>query len=397
MDSIITSKVLCKAYPLAIHVSIKRNIDLIPQGSTLRLVRSYLPTYRIIDLSKRYNLHIYDLPISDLYKDKDLLEKENIPCVWATTKDTLAYAVWEDSFITEDKPLIVKTTQDYMKWKLELPNTLPLHYAYELIDQKFGCSVILNKLIDGDDTAIEVMLKEGNEIAVYVDTMNELLNKELSFDAKLNDHDIICANIPGANSMVFSNNLDMGVYDAAMIFRYQPNINKLRNTLYAIAPDINVGKVCDNLGGGGHKDVGGFTSLKLPFTTTASNAINVDYTQYLDKNLLTAAVNKHIYANVHGYQTNAFYGEVHGEPAVFYNSPYLTNSDFFTNINTEGCKVKVLFCLNGRGLYRIACQSVDGTLLDDRFGSLYGTYSIDTKPSLDGCVFKNTNIQQEVF
>lgn len=397
MDSIISSKILCKFYSDACHLSIKRDIDLLPQGSTLLLVRSYLTVSAVLELAKRYNVYVYDLPISDLYQGREKLVAQNIKCLWATTKDTLAYAIWENYYTAIDRPMIVKYTQDYMKWKFDLPETRSVHYAYELVDQKFGQSSILNALIDKDDSSLNKMITDGNDIDTYVNSINEILNKELSFDATLDGSSVICANIPGNNSMVFAENIELGAYELAMLFRYQPGNNKVRSTLFGISPELDVGAICKEHGGGGHTGVGGFTSKGLPFSRMTTVMEAVDYSKYLDKSLLTVPVLKYIYNNIHGYQGNAFYGTIFGKKAVFYNSPYLTDSDFFTNIRIDDCEVKVLFCINGQGLYRISSESSNGELLDDRFGTVCGKYRIDVKPELLECTFNNKNIANDMF
>ena len=201
----------------------------------------------------------------------------------------------------------------------------------------------------------------------------------------------------GASSLFFSYKLDIDVYEIAMTFALVPQSGKIRHTLYAIDPEINVGTIAALHGGGGHKGAAGFVESNMVFGKLESIAGDIDYNTLLDHNLITSSVSQYIYANIHGYQRNAFYGTYQGKKCVFYNTPYLTISDYFAEIFTDDCEIAVTFCLNGTGMYRIATKSLTSDKLPDSFGNQFGDYRIEQLPELVGATFNKSFLEPEIF
>ena len=399
MDSIAGAKVLCKAHPDATHLSATRKHYDFPEGSILMLVRSYLKIEHIVTLSKRFEIVIFDLDISELFEAKDELTKAGCQCHFSEHDQTISDYLWNHCFPGKSTPVFLKHVYDYMRWEFKLNNSLAIHYAYENIDSKFGNNSQgwFNALLSDDAYILNRMIEEGKQIEQYLLIVHGQLNKELCFKTTLEDHSLICANIPGVNSLFFSKFQDIYSFDAAVVFGYQPSIHRIRHTIYRINEDIDVGTIAKQHGGGGHAYAAGFTTPGFLFNIMESDGGEVDYDKIISSSLMSAPVLKHIEMNIYAWQKNAFYGTIFGENAVFYNSPYLVQTNFFSSVSTRDCKIKVQFCLNGQGLYRIACQSVDGMPLPSKFGKRFGNYSVDIVPHLHHAVFNDDRIKQDIF
>jgi hypothetical protein len=402
MDSIMASKIICKAIPGSIHLAASRKQIDVPNGSLIYLVRPYMGYRRICDLLHNYEVRLIDYDVSDEYKSKDLLESNGCKTTWVKTKENvLSEVVWDMFFNGKEKPEIIKHVRDYMKWEFQIENTLAIHYGYELIIPKFGSnSSVFGKLLDNDVDALNHLKAGGLEIKGYVDFVNSELLKELGFSATIDGRPVICANIAGVNSLFFNvDGTQIDSYDIAQTFYYVPANNMVHSAIYAISDDIDVGKLAsDHFQGGGNRGAAGFNTRGLPFDKIEAETMGTtDYEGMIKASIKSSNIIQYVKSKIHGWPRNTFYGTWRGMSAVFYNTPFLIGTDFFEKMDTRGCDVRVTFCMLGNGHYRIACKGKDGFPLPDEFGKKVDAYSIETLPELVHATFTKGEIKKDMF
>jgi len=257
---------------------------------------------------------------------------------------------------------------------------------------------LFNKILDDDKAIMDELLSCGTDIQKYYDILFKCLLNELSFEADIDKIPTLCANVSGVNSLFFSHYPMFDHFDIAMTFSYQPSTNNIRHTLYSINPEINVDKIAKTYKGGGHKGAAGFTWNQLPFKCIKSNSSSKpDYATMLNASIMSGNVIEYIKRKIHCWQRNVFYGTWKGKKAVFCNSPILTSTDFFENIDVTDCELKIQFCMVCNGMYRIACQSTNGLDLSDEYGDKYDKYRISILPDLTYATFTSANIEKDVF
>lgn len=244
---------------------------------------------------------------------------------------------------------------------------------------------------------MNTLVENGTAIQKYLDETNANLCKELAFEAKIGEHSVICANAPGVSSQFFAAKTDVDHYDVALAFGFIPSNGKIRCTLYAIDPEVDVSAIAKQFGGGGHKGAAGFTSYSLPFVQFSCAGAPHNWDALDNDTQLPPAVIEYLHQRIHGFQSRAFYGKYRGKEAVFYNSPYLTPTPFFSQIKTGGYEVGVQFSMTSSGMYRVASTSLTDEALPFDFGEEHGKYRIEEVGILSEAIFNQGGIDQDIL
>jgi len=96
----------------------------------------------------------------------------------------------------------------------------------------------------------------------YAKSLCSTIGKVVDFEG----YKCFACNIPKPNSEWFKS-VDASLYDIMMPFYYNMNTEQFIVSLYTTNPDINVAKIAEKHGGGGHNGAAGFQCKDLPWRT----------------------------------------------------------------------------------------------------------------------------------
>lgn len=169
-----------------------------------------------------------------------------------------------DISMTYDVPLFTKLIADWDVWDFKYGNdtryfvtafnaesTQPFEEFWEglIWDMNFKKVSVVNKMIE--DGKIMIKYRDG-----YMKDYTKL-----GFEVNFEGYRCFAMNIGNANSEFFKS-IDDGSYDILMPFVF--NGEKWRVSMYSKGK-VDVSKIAEKYGGGGHKNASGFVCEKLPF------------------------------------------------------------------------------------------------------------------------------------
>jgi oligoribonuclease NrnB/cAMP/cGMP phosphodiesterase (DHH superfamily) len=120
-----------------------------------------------------------------------------------------------------------------------------------------------NKIFNNNQKFLKDTINNGKTINEYLLQMNKKLFKENGFEITFEDKKAVVINSLIKGSQLFESVYDKKIHDIMMVFAFAKNIYTV--SIYTEKNDIDVSKIANKYGGGGHKQAAGFTCKKLPF------------------------------------------------------------------------------------------------------------------------------------
>lgn len=115
----------------------------------------------------------------------------------------------------------------------------------------------------GDQSFTNKIIEEGKIIVKYRGQQNKNYIKATGFEIEWNDYRCLMSNSLMNNSKLFDSRYDPEQHDLMIMFGWKRDHWKI--VIATDKPEIDVGAICKEFDGGGHKAIGGFQSKELPF------------------------------------------------------------------------------------------------------------------------------------
>jgi len=145
----------------------------------------------------------------------------------------------------------------YDVWDHSDPRTLPFQYAMRMENTHPQNQMLWKNLIRKNESTYKRILRAGELILKYQRSRNRAIIKARGFETEFAGMKVLACNAQLASSMLFESHWDPEKYEAMVTFAMLPN-GKWTVSLYTDREDVDVSKICKNLGGGGHKNAAGF-------------------------------------------------------------------------------------------------------------------------------------------
>jgi len=165
-----------------------------------------------------------------------------------------AYYCWKYFFPDKKVPDFVRYTSDYDTWAHTMPESMAFNAAMYNEPMPTINSYDWNRLLD--DTYMEYLLNSGRRILEFADIKRRAVKSHI-FQTTFMGHKTAAINMRNTNSTIFD---DCGIECSIMMtFGKYANLENPRVTIYSTDNTVNVGKLAESLGGGGHAGAAGFT------------------------------------------------------------------------------------------------------------------------------------------
>lgn len=398
-DAVLAAKVFIHKHPNSVHLSASRKARDIPKGEPIIFIKPYGDT--ILEYLGRNPVTLLQYEQTELYSKKDILTEKGCVCHWLDHNESCCTYMWSLCHDNFEYPDVIRFTHDYVKWELRYEDSIMFHYGMSIVPRKLTTETtsLYLQLIDGDESLLRHILRDGEHIRRYVDHTQEQLYKELTFSSSLSKYSTICANIQGVNSFFFEQHPCVTDYDLAISFGISCSNASIRHTLFRLNPNMDVKTVAKGYGGDGHPGVAGFVSTQLELAYTKHQGSPVEVSELVDllgpeEQLDCVRLFIRLNYLVHPYQAkSAWYN---GKRALVANTPYLTREFLFSQVTKYDEELCVSFCMNGQGLYRVAVTTIVGTDPGEEYGELIGeSYRVSIIPYLN--LLTHVEFSQDVF
>ncbi len=158
----------------------------------------------------------------------------------------------------EDIPMFLQYVSDFDCWIHKYEESLYFKYAIETTDYD-ALDIIWNRLVRdskiADNPHLKTMIENGKVISKYVEKEYEQYRKMYAYESVIDDIECLVVN-RSCNSLVFGELIKD--YPIVAIWAYNGKVYKY--SLYSERPEIDVSKIAEKFGGGGHKGAAGFVS-----------------------------------------------------------------------------------------------------------------------------------------
>jgi oligoribonuclease NrnB/cAMP/cGMP phosphodiesterase (DHH superfamily) len=171
---------------------------------------------------------------------------------------------WDHLHSQSEAPLAVYLLGRYDVWDHEDPRVLPFqygtrHYKSTLPEEKFWMVLLsFGAITDMNNNTI---LETGEVILEYQAKQDAMYARGMAYEAEFHGHQVIVMNKAYSNSKVFDSVYDPEKHDFMVLYGVKPG--EIKYSLYCDKPEINVSKIAEQYGGGGHAGAAGFYSEKL--------------------------------------------------------------------------------------------------------------------------------------
>lgn len=217
----------------------------------------------MIKLARSCRLHWIDHHVS-AYNEA---MKRNFECdLWfVDCKNAACELVWE---YVMDKPLpdSVHLLGRHDVFDHTDPKTLPFQFGMRMIKDTRPDNFVLWKSLFSSsvgNSKVNDIIEKGRIILEYTNSENEKHARACSFETFFDGYSCIAVNKALANSMIFDSVYDDKKHDLMIVFGFRKG--KWLVSLYTKKDDIDVSKIAQRYGGGGHKKAAGFPCKELPF------------------------------------------------------------------------------------------------------------------------------------
>jgi len=149
----------------------------------------------------------------------------------------------------------------YDVWNHTDPRVLPFQYGIRAINKTLPHSRIWGTILGEDTRYIEAICRNGVAIYKYQQKQNEEYAKSMAYATDFEEYKAIVINGALMNSLIFDSVYNAERHDIMILFSVTKN--GFKYSLYSKNPNIDVSKIAEAYGGGGHEHAAGFQSNDL--------------------------------------------------------------------------------------------------------------------------------------
>lgn len=167
---------------------------------------------------------------------------------------------WEYFYPNKSMPLGIKLLGLNDIFDLKDKRVRPFEYAVQALGVNRPTDKIWKELIN-DEVDINAMVEKGRAILSYIRNRNFRLVRAQAFVSEFEGYKCICANIAQGYSEFYDSLDNLSDYDVMINF-YMNKKNCWNLSFYTAKDNVNVAKIAEKFGGGGHAKAAGASSLK---------------------------------------------------------------------------------------------------------------------------------------
>ena len=224
-----------------------------------------LPVDFMFKLSKEKDFVWIDHHVSVIEQYENVLKNENLEPIKGIRRVGTAAMIltWEYFYPNEALPLGIKLLGLNDIFDLKDKRVRAFEYAMQAVGVNRPTDKVWREIIE-DKMDIPSMVEKGKAILSYIRNRNFRLVRAEAFVSEFEGYKCICANIPQGYSEFYDSLDNIKDYDVMINF-FMNKKNCWNLSFYTARDDIDVSKLAEKFGGGGHAKAAGASSLnKLP-------------------------------------------------------------------------------------------------------------------------------------
>lgn len=167
---------------------------------------------------------------------------------------------WEYFYPNKELPLGIKLLGLNDIFDLKDKRVRPFEYAMQALGVNRPTDKVWEELIN-ETMDINAMVEKGKAILSYIRNRNFRLVRAQAFESQYNGLKCICANMPQGYSEFYDSLDNIKDYDMMVNF-FMNKKNCWNLSFYTAKDNVDVSKIAEQFGGGGHAKAAGASSLK---------------------------------------------------------------------------------------------------------------------------------------
>lgn len=221
-----------------------------------------LPVDFMFELSEKIDFIWIDHHISVIEQYEQKKELENLPPIKGLRQVGTAAIVLTWQYFYPDRPLPLGIKLLGLNDIFDLRDKRVRAFEYAM--QSLGINRPTDKVwtdIINDEMDIGMMVEKGKAILSYIRNRNFRLVRAQAFVSEFEGYKCICANMPQGQSEFYDSLENIREYDVMINF-FMNKKNCWNLSFYTARDDVDVSKLAEKFGGGGHAKAAGASSLK---------------------------------------------------------------------------------------------------------------------------------------
>ncbi len=221
-----------------------------------------LPVDFMFKLSQEKDFVWIDHHISVIEQYESKLQSEGLEPIKGIRRVGTAAMIltWEYFYPNKELPLGIKLLGLNDIFDLRDKRVRAFEYAMQAIGVNRPTDKVWKELIE-DTMDIDSMVEKGKAILSYIRNRNFRLVRAEAFVSEFEGYKCICANMPQGYSEFYDSLDNIKDYDVMINF-FMNKKNCWNLSFYTAKDDVDVSKIAEKFGGGGHAKAAGASSLK---------------------------------------------------------------------------------------------------------------------------------------
>ncbi|MBE6450880.1 MAG: hypothetical protein E7016_02820 [Alphaproteobacteria bacterium] len=221
-----------------------------------------LPVDYMFKLSQEKDFVWIDHHISVIEQYENMLKAQNLEPIKGIRRVGTAAMVltWEYFYPNKDLPLGIKLLGLNDIFDLKDKRVRAFEYAMQAIGVNRPTDKVWKEVIE-DTMDIPSMVEKGKAILSYIRNRNFRLVRAEAFVSEFEGYTCICANMPQGYSEFYDSLDNIKDYDVMINF-FMNKKNCWNLSFYTAKDNVDVSKIAEKFGGGGHAKAAGASSLK---------------------------------------------------------------------------------------------------------------------------------------
>ncbi|RLG68458.1 MAG: hypothetical protein DRO11_09095, partial [Methanobacteriota archaeon] len=176
-----------------------------------------------------------------------------------------ALLTWQYIYGDREVPYTLKLVDDWDRWihkygKLSRKFMLGMECENIAPSATLWQSLLSDNATTVKQTVVDI-IKKGEIVDKFMEKRSEKLVDSWSFETELQGYSALAVNSSSFGSLLFGDKINK--YDLCIAFMFDGS--RYTVSVYSNKDYIDVGKICQSFGGGGHKGAAGFQCKELPF------------------------------------------------------------------------------------------------------------------------------------
>ena len=221
-----------------------------------------LPVDYMFKLSQEKDFVWIDHHISVIEQYENMLKAQNLEPIKGIRRVGTAAMIltWEYFYPNKQLPLGIKLLGLNDIFELKDKRVRAFEYAMQAIGVNRPTDKVWKEVIE-DTMDIPSMVEKGKAILSYIRNRNFRLVRAGAFVSEFEGYTCICANIPQGYSEFYDSLDNIKDYDVMINF-FMNKKNCWNLSFYTAKDNVDVSKIAEKFGGGGHAKAAGASSLK---------------------------------------------------------------------------------------------------------------------------------------